>query len=276
MIRWASVLPHAASIVESYDGDVTLRQLHYRLLADATIPVSAYKSLSNRTTRARREGRFPALVDRSRHISRPPAWNGPRDAVTDLSRQYRRDRTEGQEFALYLGCEKDALSALLERWTERYGIPVLIFRGWHSEGYERVINEDLSADGRKSVLLYVGDLDPAGEGIETNVVKYVGFDEVRRVALTERQADQYALPENTDPKLAAKLNRHPGRYDFIAKYGRLFQIEVDALPPDVLRGLVLGAIADYWDQDVYGQVLVEERADAAALGALLAGFDGDA
>jgi len=278
MIRWSAVLPHAASIVDSYDGGVTLRQLFYRLVGDGTVPntVSAYKSLSDRTTAARRESEFPALVDRSRHIARPPAWDGPHDALVDLLRAYRRDRTEGQELALYLGCEKDALSALLEGWTERYGIPVLIVRGWHSEGYERVINEDLSTDGRKSVLIYVGDLDPAGEGIEANAARHIAFDEVRRIALTKVQADHHELPENADPKVAAKLNRHPGRYDFMARYGHLFQIEVDALPPDVLRGLLLDAIGDYWDDDIYHEVLERERADAVVLGTLLAEVDPDA
>jgi hypothetical protein len=51
------------------------------------------------------------------------------------------------------------------------------------------------------------------------------------VALTKDQADRYGLPENSDPAVARKLQNHPGRYAFEARYGRLFQIEVVPATP---------------------------------------------
>jgi hypothetical protein len=47
---------------------VTLRQLFYRLVSAQVIPNSqaAYKRLSSLTAEARRNGDFPALIDRGR------------------------------------------------------------------------------------------------------------------------------------------------------------------------------------------------------------------
>ena len=263
-IRWEPVLEHAADVVTSYDTGVTLRQLFYRLVADGTLPNlhPKYKALSRETTKARRDGWFPELVDRRRDVPRPQTFDSPAEARSWLREIYRRDRTEGQPFNLYAGCEKDALSALLGSWLDERDIPPVVVGGWHSEGYERVIERDLSefGDGRKSVLLYVGDLDPAGEGIEDNVARYIGFDEVRRVALTWEQAQALALPENTDPDVARKLRNHAGRKAFEARYGRLFQIEVDAVEPDTLRAMLDEAIGDYWDLSAF-EAAVELEAE---------------
>jgi hypothetical protein len=46
---------------------------------------------------------------------------------------------------IYVGCERDALKALLESWLDDRGIPVVVVGG-HSEGYERAIQRDLSRD----------------------------------------------------------------------------------------------------------------------------------
>lgn len=261
-LSWPPIIEHAAAIVRSYETGVTLRQLFYRLVADGTIPNTrtAYKSLSDRTARARRLDQFPALVDRRRSIDRPLWWESPEEAREALREQYRRDRTEGQPYNIYIGCEKDALSALLALWMHDRGIPVLIVGGWHSEGYERAINADLSAfgNGRSNILLYVGDIDAAGEGIEGNIARRIDFDRVERVALNYEQSQALALKENTDIKVLKKLEKHPGRLAFIKRYGRLFQIEVDAVPPEVLQGMLDAAIEPLWDRSVSDAVMARE------------------
>jgi hypothetical protein len=136
-------------------------------------------------------------------------------------------------------------------------------RGWHSESYERSIAHDIRSEDRPSVLLYLGDLDPAGEGIEDNIEFNIPFNTVVRVALTVDQATEYGLPEN--PGVESKLRRTPGRHAFRAKYGRLFQVEVDALPPDVLRTLVMDAVNARLDREIYESILEEEEAERELL-----------
>ena len=67
-----------------------------------------YKDLSTYSAIARREGWFPALLDRTRAIHVHRGFPGPGEARAWLSEVYRRDRTEGQSVAVYVGVEKAA------------------------------------------------------------------------------------------------------------------------------------------------------------------------
>jgi hypothetical protein len=108
---WPELLAMAATIVESYDTLVTLRQLFYRLVAAQLLPntTNAYKSLSKYTAEARRAGTFPALMDRGRTIHRYHTFTNPTEARRWLQSIYRRDRTEGQIVSVYLGVENQDL-----------------------------------------------------------------------------------------------------------------------------------------------------------------------
>lgn len=48
---------------------------------------------------------------------------------------YRRPRTEGQEFAIYLGAEKATMLSQLDRWFGEYRIPIILLRGYGSQTY---------------------------------------------------------------------------------------------------------------------------------------------
>jgi hypothetical protein len=111
-LDWPPIIDRAAQIVASYDTGVTLRQLFYRLVAAGLIPntQAAYKTLSNKTARARREGAFPDLIDRTRRIHRNPSFKSPSAALAWLAASYRCDRTEGQDVSVYLGVEKDGMA----------------------------------------------------------------------------------------------------------------------------------------------------------------------
>ncbi len=67
-IDWLPVIEEDAAIVRAYDTPVTLRQVFYRLVAAGHIPntQTAYKTLSARTTAARRAGNWPTLTDQLR------------------------------------------------------------------------------------------------------------------------------------------------------------------------------------------------------------------
>ena len=70
-ISWKTLLPHAADIVNSYNTQVTLRQLFYRLVSDGSLPNEfyKYKTLAHETAEARRERWFPSMVDETRTLS---------------------------------------------------------------------------------------------------------------------------------------------------------------------------------------------------------------
>jgi hypothetical protein len=142
------------------------------------------------------------------------------------------------------------------------GVPVLALGGYGSQTYVDDVIADVRATGRPAVLLYAGDHDPSGEDIDRDFTARTDcWDEVRRVALTAAQVERYALPpqpgKDTDSRAAG----------FIARHGRLVQVELDALPPDVLRALYADAIAEFWNDDAHEAALEREAAERRTLAA---------
>jgi hypothetical protein len=261
-IDWGHVLEEAAGIVRSYSTSVTLRQLYYRLVSQQLLPnvLSAYKGLSARTAEARRQGQFPPLIDRGRAIHRYATDTSPADALDDLATTYRRNRTEGQKFAIYLAVEKNGLVNQLTAWFGDLGVPILACGGYSSQSYVDVIAYDVARDKRPAVLLFAGDYDPSGEDIDRDLEERTAcWHDVIRVALTEEQVVEYGLPPNpgkaTDSRAAG----------FIARHGELVQVEVDALDPNDLRDLFQRSIDEFWDASTYEAVMTRESRERDAL-----------
>ncbi len=271
-IDWPAVIGQAREIVESYATSVTLRQLFYRLVSAQVIPNSqvAYKRLSALTAEARRDGTFPALIDRGRTIHEYQWFTGAEDAMTWLCRMYQLDRTRDQDVSLYLGVEKAGMVVQLQSWFGDLGVPVLALGGYSSQTYTDDVAAHAAGRARPAVLLYAGDFDPSGEDIDRDFTERSAcWDKVIRVALSTDQVRDYRLPVNpgkvTDSRAAGFIERH----------GTLMQVELDALDPDDLRDLYQAAIDRYWDMSAYERVLEDEAADLARLRAAAAREAGD-
>lgn len=269
-IDWPFVIARAATIVESYRTQVTLRQAFYRLVAAGLIPnaQSAYKRLSARTAEDRRAGTFPDLADHTRSVYTQRSWTSPRNALDAIAEVYRRDRTEGQENIVVLGVEKATLAAQMWSWFGRVGVPIVVLRGYSSQSYVDTIRARVRHDGRPAVLLYAGDHDPSGEDIDRDFIERTDcWVKVERVALTAAQVVEYRLSvmpgKATDSRAAG----------FVARHGELRQVEVEALDPDDLRRLFRDALATYWDLSTYRHALTQEYRDRAQLRAVAADLD---
>lgn len=261
-LGWDNILKQAAAIVGGYDTGVTLRQLFYRLVATELLPNTqvAYKALSSRTAEARRQGRFPELIDRTRQIHRNVAFAGPEDARCFLRSFYRRDRTEGQAFSLYLAVEKNGIVEQLRSWFGDYGVPILALGGYSSQSYVDNVVADVCENDQPAVLIYAGDFDPSGEDIDRDFLARTGcFAETVRVALAPEQVEDYELPPQPGKSTDSRAT------GFVRRHGRLLQVELDALPPDVLRSLYEEAIACYWDTSAYLMSLAKEKEDRLCL-----------
>ena len=263
-IDWQGVvLPRAVEIVQSYTTGVTLRQLFYRLVSEGLIPnqQTQSKTLSSVTAKARRQHQFPNLLDRTRTIHRAKFFSDPQEARTWLSERYRRDRTEGQTRQIYIGVEKHGLVEQLRAWFEPLGLPIISLGGYSSQTYVDEVAADVSADGRAAVLLYAGDFDPSGEDIPRDFVSRVAmFGETRRIALTNEQVEEYDLPPQVGKATDSRASQ------FVARYGRLVQVELDALDPDTLRALYSSALDEYWDMSTYEAVMEQEAEERESLG----------
>jgi hypothetical protein len=261
---WTGTLQAGAAFVAGTDVGVTLRQLFYHLVARGLLPntLAAYKALSDRTTRAREAGRFPNLIDRVRDIVRYSTWADVSDARTWLQEVYRRDRTVGQSVSLYLAVEKAGLVEQVQAWFGDLGVPILPLGGYSSHTFKARVAGDVAAQGPLAVLLYAGDFDPSGEDIDRDFVeKTACWAHVERVALTAAQVEAYGLP----PAMGKAGDSRAAK--FVARHGRLVQVELDALPPEVLRRLVAEAMTAWWDDAAYHAMLAHEAPDRAVLAA---------
>jgi hypothetical protein len=261
-LDWAAIVPEAARIVRSYDTGVTLRQLFYRLVSAQLIPndQNAYKGLSRHTAIARRAGTFPDLIDRGRRVERYPTWDSPDAAIKYMASIYRRDRTEGQDYSIYLAVEKAGIVQQLLAWFGNLGIPILPLGGYSSQTFVDQVVKHVDEQGRPAILIYAGDFDPSGEDIDRDFTERTDcWDEIDRIALLPGQIALYNLPplpgKRTDSRAAG----------FIARHGALMQVELDALPPDILRDLYQQAIDGFWDPDAYDEIMDEEGEDDKVL-----------
>jgi hypothetical protein len=245
----------------------------YRLVSEGVLPhtASMYRHLSSHLAQARREGRFPDLIDTLREVHVPPAWPDAAAFLREAVDWFALDRTEGQH-PVYVAAEKDTLRQMFTTWLTEYGIPVLVVRGFASQSYADVVRRRTARHGR-ATLLWCGDFDASGAEIERDWVRRTEdcWSEVRRVLLTREQTIEYELlsaeGKHGDPRWPA----------FAARYGfdphRPVQWEVEALEPAELRRLVLAAVAPYVDRDVLARQIAREEQQRRALAAFLDGWD---
>ena len=183
------ILQRINAILEEYRKQgykLTLRQLYYQLVSRDVIPNkdSEYKKLSGILTKGRMAGvvDWTAIEDRLRVPYLPYYVNDVEEALKDTIDHYRRDRQEGQDVMIELWVEKDALSSVLKRITQKYHIRLMVNRGYSSttamhDAYERFSQhvdrfddrglDHLEAEEKvptksKVVVLYLGDHDPSG------------------------------------------------------------------------------------------------------------------
>ncbi|MFK0142713.1 hypothetical protein [Streptomyces murinus] len=269
---WADVVERAAVIVTGYDavGGCTLRQVYYRLVAEAVIPhtAPAYRRLSARLARARRR-EAGELGAQGVLLARPVHGRVLPGAVV---RQYQAGASSGNAAASGQAdgtwTSRSGSIRSGNPWLAESGIPVLVVRGFGSQSYVQVVKERPARDPRPAVLLYVGDFDASGANIERDwVARTACWASAERVLLTHDQVREHELPsaagEAGDPRWPA----------FARRYGldpaRPVQWEVEALDPAELRRLVAAAVALHIDHAVLAARLGEEARQRARLRAVL-------
>lgn len=262
-LSWPPIIERAAQIVRGYDTGVTLRQLYYRLVAEGLITntLNNYTNLSRLTAEGRRSGTFPQLIDLGRQVDRPLTFSSPAEGQRWLARRYRRDRTEGQPYVLYLGVEKATLLGQLQAWFGALGLPRVALRGYSSQTLVDDVAAEVQAErdatgARHTVLIYCGDYDPSGVDILRDFTERTDcFASIRRIAVNREQIEQYGLTRMPAKAGDARL-RSTGVVD---------QVEAEALAPETLQALFQAAIDEYWHEEAYNAALTREEEDRASL-----------
>ncbi len=252
---------------------LTIRQVYYQLVSALLIPnePNEYKRLIRIMKFARLDGLVPweSIEDRSRTFLESHGEVDKDSFIEWHSRAfltgYRRDLLQGQAVRLECWIEKDALLTIVHSVADRYRIPVVSGRGFISVSFLNVFRDRVlanHANGQLTRILYMGDFDPSGQAMLPASMKtlqvlmeladLVGAE---TIALNPEQVEKYDLPHDA----TAMKDSDTRAVAFIKKHGRL-AVELDALRPDILQGIIAESIRRNLDMAEFErQVEIEKR-----------------
>jgi hypothetical protein len=136
--------------------------------------------------------------------------------------------------------EKDALSGVVLPVTSMYDVPLMVARGYASLSFLHSAAEYINELSVPTYIYHLGDFDPsgvnAGEKIEETLREMAPDADItfERIAVTPDQIAAWNLP-----------SRPTKTTDSRAKNFRAESVELDAIEPDLLRGLVREVIEDH-------------------------------
>ena len=263
------ILKTGIPIVKSYNGNLTLRGLHYRLVAAGMInDVSHYKKVVNAMIDARWEGlvQFTDFLDHEREMLGQTDFEQTdveskveqaKEAIRYWATSYRKNMWENQPYYPEVFIEKKALQGVFEEPCKRMsvalnpckGYPSLTFLYDAAMRFEEAINQ-----GKTPIILYFGDYDPSGENIPETIVENLyrmsgETIELRRIALNEQQVIDWNLPPAPTKDSDTRS----------ANWAGLGQVELDAVEPNKIVKMCYGAIEDIFDRDLYEELMRTQR-----------------
>lgn len=252
-------------IIEEYRAQgyrLTLRQLYYQLVSRDLIPNKQrwYKRLGDAIVDARYNGdvSWDAIEDRVRQPRILADFDSAQQCVEDALRTFRLPRWNGQDTYAELWVEKEALAGILRPLADKYHVTLMVNRGYSSASamYEAAQRfRDAEVGGDATHLFYLGDHDPSGldmdRDIRDRLNEFGAWPEVRRLALTQEQIDEY----NPPPNPAKVTDSRAGWY--IERFGAV-SWEVDALTPQALNQVITRAFEGILDGDALASIREEE------------------
>lgn len=261
------VIQQANEILEDYTNQgyvLTLRQLYYQFVARDLLPnlQKSYKRLGKIVNDARVAGLidWDFLEDRTRNLQRMPHWNDPGHVIESAASGYHIDKWEGQTYRPEVWIEKDALAGIIDGPCNQNDVPYFSVRGYNSQSEMHGAAMRLRRwreNGQTPVIIHLGDHDPSGihmtEDIINRMYLFIGGVEVRRIALTMNQVEEYNPPPNFAKDSDARFR------GYVQEFGTENSWELDALEPVVLENLVLDEINSLKDQTPWDLLVAKEE-----------------
>lgn len=231
------------------------------------------------------------VVDRTRNLRANPHWGDPAEIVDAIAAQFRLDLWRDQPNYVEVWVEKEALAGVVERTASGLDVPWFACRGYVSQSElwraARRIGARIRA-GQPATVLHLGDHDPSGIDMTRDnldrLYLFVIMDHAHAAAdaglfvwedppaeeeLAFALVDEFGLADVHD--LSPRVNRIALNYDqvlehdpppnptkltdsragaYLAEHGP-DSWELDALPPDVLAGLITDHVEELRDFDTW-------------------------
>jgi hypothetical protein len=242
----------------------TVRQTFYQAVVRGLVPkdeAKGYKLVQRRLVKLRETGEIPYgwITDNVRIVRGHNRYEGPEDYAKVAAEFYRRDYWADSPVNLEVWLEKDALAGVLVPVVvEECGLNLHVTRGYASVSYLESAASFIRRDGRPTYVYLLTDFDPSGLGIADTVTtelirrSYPTEVHVERLAVDRQQINEYQLPTRPTKTTDSRARR------FMQEYGT-GSVELDAIPPTTLRGLVRNCIERHMDPGRLHTLQLAER-----------------
>ena len=258
--KW--ILDNSIEICAKYEhGELTIRGLHYQLVGRGMSNTNRhYKRVVSVMGKARRDGiiSYYQFSDHDREMSLLTKHEDKnygveveeaKEAIDTWMNSYYRNRWDGQTWMPEIWIEKKALIGAFKKICERNRVGLAACKGYPSLTFLNDAAARFSGCGKSPLIIYFGDYDPSGEDIPRSIQSnlYNDFDvsvTVERVALMEHQVIEMKLP----PAPAKETDSRTKNWDGLG------QVELDAVPPEILQDMTQAAINKYFDVVKHEQV----------------------
>jgi hypothetical protein len=219
----------------------SVRQAYYQATVAGIIEKTepGYDKVQRAIVALRQSRRIPFdwISDATRWMRKPRSFDSIEAALRDTVQTYRRAVWRDVPVHVEFWIEKDALAGTIYDVTAEFDVPLLVARGYSSITFLHETAQTIAAIGKPAFVYHLGDWDPSGQDaadhIERKLREYAPDAEIHfeKLAVTPWQIAEWNLP--TRPTKAS---------DSRAKHWAGNSVELDAIPPDLLRQLVRDAI----------------------------------
>ena len=190
--------------------------------------------------------------------------------LDDAGASYRRALWNDQKTDVHVFVEKDAISGVIMPITERWDVPLGVLRGYASESFIWSMGQAVIAGvrrGRPAHIYQLGDHDPSGidawRHFSETVYRFVVdafapewhemLDSLvlfERLAVNPWQIDLYDLPTRPTKQSDSRARGFVGE-----------SVEVDAIPPTLLREILDEAITRHVDREALRLTEIAEASE---------------
>jgi len=261
------------NLTELYDR-MTVRGAYYQLVGPGVVAKTegGYRQVQKQVLAMRRAGLldWSFITDGTRWQRKPRSWDRVEDAMDHMANTYRRHLWQDQDVRIEVWLEKDALADVITDVTTRWDVPLMVSRGQSSATFlwnaAQAAREAWEYDLVSTVIYALYDRDAGGRraarGVENGLREFapdvpISFE---LLSVTDEQVHAWNLP--TRP--AKKSDPEAAKFEGDA-------VELDAVPPDKLIGLVEDAIVAHIDPHAWEVQQAIEAEEKAGLLALLKG-----
>src|SRR5215813_1737053 len=243
---------------------ITGRGIGYKLFARGLIDSMSradMKRVYRLLKEAREQGIIPWewIVDETRSLERVSTWANPKEYAETVARAYRRDFWNHQPVRCEVWSEKGTVRGLLQPVLDEYAVGFRVMHGFSSA--TAVHDVAVDNDGRRLIVLYVGDFDPSGlfmseVDLPQRLADYNGKHvKLRRIALVRKQTTRLLWFPVTD-----KLDDPRFKWWAANDYGHRCW-ELDAMDPNALRSCVERAIKKLIEPKAWQRCEVVNKAE---------------